>query len=118
MQISITYEQGRTVVTLEGAIKLKESGYDFFKQVRKLTSEDDTELVVIDMSGISYMDSTGIGGLVGYIQRLQEKGKRMALVNPQQTVLSLLTLSNLDKVIPIFPTKGEAFLKLGSAAGA
>jgi anti-sigma B factor antagonist len=113
MKIEVTQEQGKTIVSLEGAITLKESGYDFFKQVKELSNDDSGGVVVIDMSKINYIDSTGIGELVGYIHRLKEKGRRMALINPQQTILSLIKLSNLDKVLPIFSTKEEAFAGLG-----
>ncbi len=109
MKIDVSQEEGRTIVTLEGAIKLNESGYDFFKKIKNLYDEDKTEMVVIDLSLIDYIDSTGLGELVGYIHRLKSKGRRMALVNPQNTILNLIKLSNLDKVIRIFPTKEEAF---------
>jgi anti-sigma B factor antagonist len=117
MNMKVTQEKGRTIVTLEGAITLKESGYDFFKRVEVLSEADARDVVVIDLSGINYIDSTGIGELVGYIHRLKEKGSRMALVNPRNTIMSLIKLSNLDKVIPIFPTKEDAFLRLDSAGG-
>jgi anti-sigma B factor antagonist len=116
MKIDIAQEQGRTVVTLQGAIKLNESGYDFFKQLRELYNGDKTDIVLIEMSGIDYIDSTGIGELVGYILRLKAKGRRMALINPQKTILNLIRLSNLDKVIPIFPTKEDAFRDLSERA--
>jgi anti-anti-sigma factor len=115
MKIDVTQEQGRTIVTLQGSIKIKESGYDFFKQLKELYSPDQTDIVLIDMSLIDYIDSTGLGELVGYLHRLKAKGMRMALINPQKTIMSLIKLSNLDKVIPIFPTKEEAFRQLSDA---
>ena len=42
----------------------------------------------------------------------------MALINPQKTIMSLITLSNLDKVIPIFTTREEAFEGLSGNAHA
>jgi anti-sigma B factor antagonist len=118
MNIDVSHELGRTIVTLKGAIKLNESGYHFFKQIEELCVGDNTDIVLIDMSMINYIDSTGIGELVGYILRLRTNGRRMALINPQKTIMSLLHLSNLDKVIPIFPTKEEAFKQLSAAPDA
>ena len=116
MKIDVTQEQGRTIVSLQGAIKLNESGHDFFNQIKDLFNEDQTDIILIDMSLINYIDSTGIGELVGYILRLKTKGRRMALINPQKTIMSLIKLSNLDKVVPIFPTKEEAFQSLSGNA--
>jgi|WetSurMetagenome_2_1015567.scaffolds.fasta_scaffold163031_1 anti-sigma B factor antagonist len=113
MKIDIIQERGKTVVCLAGAIKLNESGYDFFKQIKQLNDADETDIVVIDMSLIDYIDSNGLGELVGYIHRLKAQGRRMALINPKSTILNLIKLSNLDKVIPIYPTKEEAFKGLG-----
>jgi anti-sigma B factor antagonist len=118
MKIDVSHELGRTIVTLKGAIKLSESGYDFFRQIKDLCEDDQADIVLIEMSMINYIDSTGIGELVGYIHRLQANGRRMALINPQKTIMSLIQLSHLDKVIPIFPTKEEAFRQLSATTDA
>ncbi len=110
MEIIVSQEQGKTIVTLQGAIKLNESGYDFFQQIKELNNSDNKSIVLIDLSKVDYIDSTGIGELVGYLHRLKGKGRRMALINPQNAIINLIKLSNLDKVIPIFPTKESALL--------
>ena len=52
MKIEVAREKGRTIVALEGAIKLRESGYDFFKRIKELSKEDTNEIVVIDIISI------------------------------------------------------------------
>jgi anti-sigma B factor antagonist len=110
MKIEISREQGISFVSIQGSIKLNESGRDFYTFMNNVFKEEDVSGVLVDLSKIDYIDSTGIGELVGYLHRLNKKGKHLALINPQKTIKSLITLSNLDKVFPIFSTKAEAVI--------
>ena len=63
--------------------------------------------VVVDMSQVSFMDSTGIGALVSARRRLAE-GAQLRLVTTQPNVVKLFALTGLTKVFPIFDTLAEA----------
>ena len=63
--------------------------------------------VVVDMSQVSFMDSTGIGALVSARRRLAE-GAQLRLVTTHPAVTKLFTLTGLTKVFPIFDTLAEA----------
>ena len=108
MRIDISREQGNVIVSLHGKITLNESGRDFFKRMNELFDDEIKGIILIDMSHIDYIDSTGLGELVGYLHRLREKGRQMVLINPQKTIMNLIKLSNLDKIFPIFASIDEA----------
>ena len=60
------------------------------------------------------MDSTGLGELVGYLQRFTEQGRRLALLQPHQRILNLLKLTKLDEVFPIYEDRASAVAELAS----
>ncbi len=59
--------------------------------------------VVIDLSRVSMVDSTGLGGLVGLRKALGPDGS-LSIVATQPTVLHLFRLTRLDSVLPMFPS--------------
>ncbi|MEJ2582280.1 MAG: STAS domain-containing protein [Acidobacteriota bacterium] len=68
--------------------------------------------VLVDMSGIDNVDSTGLGELVGYLQRFEKEGRRMALLRPHSRILSLLRLTRLDEIFSIFEDRDDAIRDL------
>ena len=63
--------------------------------------EQPTEEVKLDFAEVSYIDSTGIGVLVGAAHHAEEHGKRFVAVNAQPGVLRVAQLLGLDKEIGI-----------------
>ena len=111
MKIEKRQQDNVTVVVIEGVIKLGESAQLFSDYLNGLL-EGDTGSVLIDMTGIDYVDSTGLGELVGYLQRFEGQGRRLALLRPQSRILNLLKLTKLDEVFPIFTVEDEAIKAL------
>ncbi len=113
MRIGRTDENGVTVVALEGVIKLGESGRVFSEYLGGLL-EENAPAVLLDMRGIDSVDSTGLGELVGYLQRFSEQGRQLALLSPPERVMSLLKLTRLDEVFTIFEDRETAIRSLAS----
>ena len=63
---------------------------------------------MIDLEGIDHVDSTGLGELVGYLQRFEEQGRRMAFINPAKRLRKLFKLTRLDEVVPIYDDRARA----------
>ncbi|MCD4748804.1 MAG: STAS domain-containing protein [Thermoanaerobaculales bacterium] len=94
MKVESRERDGVTVVKMEGMIKLGESARSFSEYLQKLL-DDGTSSVLVDMSEIDYVDSTGLGELVGYLQRFSAEGRRLALLRPHTRILNLLKLTKL-----------------------
>lgn len=62
---------------------------------------------VIDLSAVSYLDSTGLGVLIAFARRLKDDGL-IVLAQPPSSVLTLLQLTGLDASFKVFPTVDEA----------
>jgi anti-anti-sigma factor len=58
--------------------------------------------IIIDLSGVEYMASVGIGVLMQSFKALQRRGGKMALLNPQTIVNLVLVSTHIDTVVPIF----------------
>ena len=68
--------------------------------------------LVIDLSGVTFIDSTALGVLIGGLRRLRDSGGEMALVVTTSPVERVLTITGLDKVFTIRDTRAAAFAAL------
>ncbi|MEU7748582.1 STAS domain-containing protein [Nonomuraea sp. NPDC049158] len=57
--------------------------------------------LIIDLSGVSFCDATGLGILVGIQHRARAQGITLALAGPRPFMVSLLHMSGLDRSLPI-----------------
>ena len=117
MQVRRTEDDGVAVVEVEGTIKLGESAQLFAKELQTVLDQTQSG-VVIDFAKIDYVDSTGIGELVGYLQRFTRANRRVALFRPHHRLEALLKLTRLETIFPIFWEREDAlrFVRSGSAA--
>ena len=72
---------------------------------------------VVDMSGVTFMSSLGIGFLFANTKKLKKAGCKLVLLKPERMVESVLRTSKMDKVMPIVLTLDEALLLLGLEVG-
>ncbi len=107
MKVSRTDEGGVTVVEVEGTIKLGESAQLFARELQDVF-EQTAGGVVIDFARIDYVDSTGIGELVGYLQRFTRANRRVALFRPHHRLEALLKLTRLETIFPIYWEREDA----------
>lgn len=96
-----------TVLYVEGLIKLGESA-EFFSSALENVLRNDSGNVIIDFTKIDYIDSTGIGELVGYLGKFTTQNRKLVLVNPSERIQKLLRLAKLDAVFKIYATEDEA----------
>jgi anti-anti-sigma factor len=107
-----------TVLYVEGLIKLGESA-EFFSSALENVLKNESTNVIIDFTKIDYIDSTGIGELVGYLGKFSGQNRKLILVNPSERIQKLLKLAKLDSVFKIYNTEDEAVAaESGSAAHA
>ena len=96
-----------TLLTVEGVIKMGESAEFFARTLERVLGEDGRN-VLVDMAKINYMDSTGIGELVGYLGRFKEARRKLVLIRPAERVCRLLQVAQLDDLFPTFDSLEEA----------
>ena len=96
-----------TVLYVEGLIKLGESA-EFFSSALENVLKNESTNVIIDFTKIDYIDSTGIGELVGYLGKFTNQNRKLILVNPSERIQKLLKLAKLDSVFKIYASEEEA----------
>jgi anti-sigma B factor antagonist len=106
----ITESEGRLILALEGEIDLEQAG-----AVRRalLDALKKRRTVLVDLSAVTYIDSSGIASLVEGLQVAKKQKSELALVAVSQRVRRVLELARLDKVFEIHPDLASA-----TAAGA
>ena len=65
--------------------------------------------IVIDLSGIEFMDSSGLGALVGCLKTARQAGGDLRIARPSSQVQMVLQLSNLDRILTSYATPEEAY---------
>jgi len=80
--------------------------------------EPEVHGVIVDLSGVSYIDSAGLGVLLGQWSHTQRGGYKYALVGMSPRVHTIFEITHTDKVLPIFATISEAEASFAKAAAA
>jgi anti-sigma B factor antagonist len=73
--------------------------------------------VVLDLEGLRFCDSTGLGAIIKLHRRLTDLGGMLALSAPGQRVVDVLSISGVDQVISVYPTVAAAARELTKPAG-
>jgi anti-sigma B factor antagonist len=86
-----------------------------FKQaVVKLVSEGNND-VIIDLSGVTFMDSSGFGTLLGATRRLRPSGGGLHLAGANSTIQRMLRLTRLDSIMRVYGSAEEAASAVNSS---
>jgi len=100
MELS-TREDGRvTVVTLKGDLVIGEPESIFKKTVTRLLEEGRVNLLV-DLTGVRFLDSSGLGALVRALTNSQKEGGQTKLLHAGPQIRKLLEMTKLDSVFEI-----------------
>lgn len=68
--------------------------------------------IVIDMEGVSFVDSTGLGSVIAALKQIRGSQGELRLAAPNQQVRVVLELTTLDRVFPYYATVEEALAGL------
>jgi len=100
--------QGNIVILdIHGAISMGESKEKFASVMNDLFSQGRVN-VLLNFEDINYMDSTGIGELVGYLNKFAENNRHLKILKPHERVRKLLQITKLDSIFEIFQDEAEA----------
>src|SRR5437773_813184 len=95
-----TDRQGaRARVVLTGDLDL-DSSADLLAAVVGELDAGATE-VVVDLGGLDFMDSSGLGTLVGCWRRAKDARADLTVVDPSEDVRTILEITGLDQILPI-----------------
>lgn len=103
----------RGVLSFRGPLTM-ENVSPFLNAVRR----ENAPTMILDLSGVPYLDSSGLGSLVSASTSCAKAGRRMALTGVNKRVMKVFEITKVEQAFLMFPTLSdaiEAFTNAGSA---
>jgi anti-sigma B factor antagonist len=104
MKHEVIKKQAASIVVLKGDVDLESS--PAAREVL-LKSVEGCGKVLVDLSSVTYIDSSGVASLVEALQAAKRNGGRFALVAASDPTRRVLELARLDKVFTMYTTVDE-----------
>jgi anti-sigma B factor antagonist len=95
------------ILTLSGRLMGGPDTEQFLKVVRDLVAEGRQKMIV-DMGGVAWVNSSGLGALIAAWTSLQERGGKMSLVRVSRRIEQILAVTKLNTVFQIHADEDSA----------
>lgn len=106
-----------TIVDLHGKITLGENTGILRDELRSLLAQGNKN-IVLNMAGVSYVDSAGLGELVGAYTTATNQGGAVKLLHMQGKMKDLMQVTKLHTIFPAFEDEQKAVESFGATASA
>jgi stage II sporulation protein AA (anti-sigma F factor antagonist) len=104
MKMKTYFSEGNLIVKLDGEID-----HHSIKGVREelddIIGASRPKTMILELSGIDFMDSSGLGLVLGRYRKLSETGSEMLIKNPTRETERILKMAGVDKLIKIINQK-------------
>lgn len=100
MHMKAYSSEGNLVVKLDGEID-HHSVSEIREGIDRMIAETKPKNLVLELSEIDFMDSSGLGLVLGRYRRLTEIGSKMYIKNPGERTEKILCMAGVDKLIKI-----------------
>lgn len=105
-------EGGRTVVQVGGEIDVYTA--PVLRERLAALHESGQHDLVVDLRAVRFMDSTGLGVLVGVLKRVRLAGGSLSLVIDSERILKVFRITALTQIFDIFDSVGDALAAMPS----
>ena len=103
-----------TVIQLKGKITIGEGDVKMREAIQQCL-DDGKRKILIDLGKVNFMDSSGVGELVGCFQSVKNRGGEMKLLNLTKKIHDLLQITQLVTVFELYRDETEAIASFGSS---
>ena len=104
MNISTAFAAGRLTIYLAGELDHHEAR-GAIRSIDELLDEYLPRDCVLDMSGLSFMDSSGIALIIRMSRRMKNLGGRAWIEKPAKQPLRVIDASGIDRLVPVATVK-------------
>ena len=100
MSVKIIEEESRTVAVLSGEID-HHNAKNLRMEIDFALRENQPQELILDFSDVGFMDSSGIGLVMGRYKLMQEIGGNLVVRNPPPHIKKVMRLSGIDRLASI-----------------
>ncbi len=102
MQLTVERTENRFYVSVAGEVDLATAPE--LDTVLLAAIVNQPQEIVIDLTDVSFLDSTGLGVIVRALKRTRERGTSLNIIASNERVLKVFAITGLDTVLSIHPT--------------
>lgn len=110
--LDLELRQDTLVVRPSGEMDLGVADY-FRGALEEALDREQVRNLVFNLARVSFIDSSGLGVLLGRYKRVVRNGGKVFIVSPQPQVRRVLDLSGLLRIMNEYPSEAEALEKIG-----
>ena len=107
MDLNTTHHDNYAVITISG--RLTAIGAPIVRRTVTELVEQGTTQIVVDLGETTFVDSSGLGALIGGLKNARVAGGDLRIAAVPDSVMTILKLTNLDRVLRSHPTADVAF---------
>ncbi|BDU73625.1 STAS domain-containing protein [Mesoterricola silvestris] len=107
MKITKRDHEGITILYPEGKITLGDGDQELGEAVRTVL-EAGSRRIILNLSKVSYLDSSGVGELVGCYTSIKNKGGELRICGMNSRIFNLITMTSLHSVFDVKETEEES----------
>jgi anti-sigma B factor antagonist len=108
MALLLELKNGMGLVTLSGSLDAAAVASFSQQTTAWLESQPEVTRLVVDLGEVAFVDSAGLGALVGVLRRLTARGGDVRLARPRPSVKLVLEITRANKIFAIFASLTEA----------
>lgn len=101
LTVDVIEEEASTIVKLTGEIDVYTS--DSLKEILLPLTKKSGEKIKIDMEGITYLDSTGLGVFISAYKSTEQNNSELELIHVKNRVLRLFKVTGLHEIMNVTP---------------
>jgi anti-sigma B factor antagonist len=117
LKAAVRHSGNVSIVDLSGRVTLGEGAGLLRSTIKDLVTAGNNR-ILLNLKDVSYIDSAGLGEMVGSYASVTNQGGNIKLLNAQSKVTDLLQITKLYTVFASYTDENEAVASFASAAGA
>ena len=99
-------EQDTAVIALEGEVDIYSAPQ--FKETMIQSIDEGAKHIVVDLEGVTFIDSTALGVLVSGAKRVRPQNGTLDIVCHDENITRIFEITGLDRIFGIYPTRKKA----------
>lgn len=108
MQVQLLRRKEKLIVRLKGELD-HHSAQIFRGAVEKELIGDKVQDLILNMKNVTFMDSSGIGAILGRYKQVKAKNGKMVICNAGSHIQKILQMGGILKIIPLVEDESNAF---------